>query len=674
MNDYCENIEGSLLWHFDSEQVLVQPWGDNSLRVRVVPNGDIIAHDYALLKPEEQSNAQIEVTADGAKITNGRMTATIENIDPLFTGRQKETGRLAFYKDGQKILEEIGFGGRLKLKARRFEPLAGSYKLTMTFRSDPKEHIYGMGQYQDGLFDLKGNSRELSQRNTQASVPFYYSSQNYGFLWNNPAVGEVHFDQTQTQWVAEETDQLDYWITGAEDPAGVLKQYTAVTGRVPEMPEHGYGLWQSRMRYYNQEQVVSVAEKYHQLGIPLDVMIIDFFHWPKQGDYRFDKRFFPDMPAMTKRLKELGVKLMVSVWPQVDTQSENFDDFRRDGLLVKNNAGIPIQMDFEGNVRFLDFTNPKTQKRLWEVIKKNYQDDGVELFWLDEAEPEYTVYDYKNYHYYLGNVEQIGNIYPFYYSKTFYDGMKSQGDSKIMNLVRCAWAGSQRFGALVWSGDVRSDFHAFKQQIVAGLQMGMAGLPWWTTDTGGFHGGDVRTDSFKELLIRWFQFSTFSPVLRLHGERLPFKDVSAPDGSYALHTGADDELWSFGEQVYGILSKFVQLREALRPYLHDVMAEAHQDGAPVMRPLFYEYPDDSQSWNIKDEYLLGSELLVCPVVEAKATSRKVYLPAGSNWQSLADGKEYEGGKEYQISSPLDTLPVFTQTDNYAQLAYLSQFL
>jgi alpha-D-xyloside xylohydrolase len=252
--------------------------------------------------------------------------------------------------------------------------------------------------------------------------------------------------------------------------------------------------------------------------------------------------------------------------------------------------------------------------------------------------------------------------------------MKSQGDSKIMNLVRCAWAGSQRFGALVWSGDVRSDFHAFKQQIVAGLQMGMAGLPWWTTDTGGFHGGDVRTDSFKELLIRWFQFSTFSPVLRLHGERLPFKDVSAPDGSYALHTGADDELWSFGEQVYGILSKFVQLREALRPYLHDVMAEAHQDGAPVMRPLFYEYPDDSQSWNIKDEYLLGSELLVCPVVEAKATSRKVYLPAGSNWQSLADGKEYEGGKEYQISSPLDTLPVFTQTDNYAQLAYLSQFL
>lgn len=674
LNEYCDKLEDTLVWHFDGEKIQIEPWGDNSLRVRVVPTGEIIDHNFALLKGKLCSDSTIKVFKDSASISNGRLTAKIVNIDPLFSGRQKEVGRISFYNDGTKILEEIGISGRLKLKARVFESVGSTYKLSMTFISQPNEHIFGMGQYQDGIYNLKGSSRELAQRNSQASVPFYYSSLNYGFLWNNPAIGNVHFDMTRTQWTAEETDQLDYWITAGDSPKSVLEQYTNVTGHVPEMPEYGLGLWQSRMRYYNQEQVVEVAEKYAKLGIPLDVLIIDFFHWPKQGDYRFDERFFPDPQKMTDKLKSLGVKLMVSLWPQVDYESENFDDLRRKGLLVKNNQGIPIQMDFQGNVRFLDFTNPQTRTYLWGLVKKNYQNKGVSLFWLDEAEPEYTAYDFRNYRYYIGDVLQIGNIYPFYYSKTFFDGMKSQGNDKIVNLVRCAWAGSQRFGALVWSGDVHSDFKSLKKQIVAGIQMGMAGIPWWTTDTGGFHGGNINSDSFRELLLRWFAFSTFSPVLRLHGERLPFQDVLASDGAKELHTGAPNELWSFGDATFKLLKKFVAIRESLRPYLHKIMEEAHTNGSPIMRPLFYGYYNDTHCWSIADEYLFGDKLLIAPVTDAGVRSRQVYLPAGTWWVSLNSGEKYTGGKIYTISAPIETIPVFTQLENENQFSHLKALL
>lgn len=670
MTNYCKEVDGKLQWTFDGEKLEIEPWGDNSLRVRAVPSGEIPNHSYALLKQKMKHKAVIDIGDHRATITNGILSASILYIDPKFSGRQKEVGQLTFYRDGKKILEEIGIGGRLKLKARNFKSLDGDYKLSMTFVSQPNEMLYGMGQYQDGLFDLKGSSRELAQRNTQASVPFYYSSLNYGFLWNNPAIGEVHFDKTRTQWTAEETDLLDYWITAGDSPKKILEQYSLVTGRVPQMPDYGMGLWQSRMRYYNQEQVIEVAEKYKELDIPVDVIIIDFFHWNKQGDYAFDPRFFPNPAKMTKILSDLGIKTMVSVWPQVDNQSKNFIEMRKRGLLVKNNQGIPIQMDFEGNVRFLDFTNPKAQKFLWQMLKKNYQDKGISMFWLDEAEPEYTVYDYRNYRYYKGNVMKVGNIYPMYYTKAVYDGYKSEGKDKIINLVRCAWAGSQRFGALVWSGDVRSDFISLQNQIVAGLQMGMSGIPWWTTDTGGFHGGDINSEDFRELLIRWFEFSTFSPVLRLHGERLPFEEVTAPDGSEVLHTGAPNELWSFGDKVLEILKKFVRLREDLRPYIKEVMNDAHNTGSPVMRMLFYEFPEDENTWGITDEYFFGKDLLVAPIVKKGSFARKVYLPKGCKWVLLNSGEYYKGGQSYEVEAPLGSIPIFTRVEKQNEFQFI----
>lgn len=309
-----------------------------------------------------------------------------------------------------------------------------------------------------------------------------------------------------------------------------------------------------------------MAREYKRRGLPIDVIVCDFFHWPYMGDFRFDEEFWPDPQGMCEELDAMGIKLMVSVWPQVDLRSENYQEMRREGLLIKPEAGMDISMGFGGYSNFFDSTNPRARKYVWQKCKENYFHKGVALFWLDEAEPEFGIYDYHHFRCYNGPYIQAGNVYPQLYSRTFYDGMMAEGKTDIVNLVRCAWSGSQRYGALVWSGDIPCNFEYLRIQVIAGLQMGLAGIPWWTTDIGGFHGGDPSDPNFRELLVRWFQYGTFCPVMRLHGDRKPMTQLQKKDGSSALMTGGENEAWSFGDENYPILKKYMEFREMMRPY------------------------------------------------------------------------------------------------------------
>ncbi|MBC2478344.1 TIM-barrel domain-containing protein, partial [Clostridium beijerinckii] len=437
--------------------------------------------------------------------------------------------------------------------------------------------------------DLKNCILELAQRNSQASVPFVLSNLGYGLLWNNPGIGKVTFGRNVTEWIANSTKQLDYWITAGDNPAEIEQAYAKATGTVPMMPDYAMGFWQCKLRYQTQEELLEVAREYKRRGLPISVIVIDFFHWPKQGEWKFDLEYWPDPDAMIKELKTMGIELMVSIWPTVDKTSENYNKMLEKGYLVRTDRGIRTTMDFLGDTVFYDPTNPDSRDFVWKIAKKNYYDKGIKIFWLDEAEPEYSVYDFDNYRYSLGPNVQIGNIYPQHYSKTFYEGMQAEGQENIVNLVRCAWSGSQRYGALVWSGDVHSSYEDFRKQIVAGLHMGIAGIPWWTTDIGGFVGGNPDDPKFRELLIRWFQWGAFCPVMRLHGDRASSTEVIKKDGSKALSTGGNNEVWSFGDEVYDISVKYMSLRETLRDYTRELMKEAHENGAPIMRPLFLEF-------------------------------------------------------------------------------------
>ena len=672
----CFHIEeGALIFKRRYETVRIEGWGEHGLRVRSTENHTFTQENWALSE---------NVPHTASVWTEDRMTrwnytqhiAVIENGD--IRAEMTEDGRIRFLnKNGKVLLKEhyrsMGhgndFGGYSDsvfnghYYARKYRTVGGdNYRITLQFDGCEEEKIYGMGQYQQTNLNLKGSMLELRQINTQATVPFYVSNQGYGFLMNNPAIGKVCFGENYTEWQFESTKQLDYWITAGDTPAQIEYRYSAVTGRAPMMPEYAMGFWQCKLRYQTQEELLSVARGYYERGIPLDIIVVDFFHWTKMGEWKFDPQFWPDPEGMVRELKEMGIRLVVSVWPTVDMKSENMPYMTDHDMLVRVNRGMNRQTECMNIAQFADMTNPDTREFVWDIIKKNYLDKGVSQFWLDVAEPEFNTPDHDIYRYYKGEALEVGNAYPSDYAKMFYDGMKAAGRDDVVSLVRCAWAGSQKYGALAWSGDVQSTFLTFRRQVVAGLNMGMAGIPWWNADIGGFFNGDVRDPYFHELLMRWFAFGAFSPVMRLHGDRNPHDKpiLISSGGKECAPTGADNEVWSFGPEVEKVLRKFIDLRYRMRPYIADCMQEAHEAGAPVMRPLFYHFPDDKKCWDVADAYLFGSDVLVAPIFEEGAKARTLYLPKGTAWVDANSGDRYEGGQTVTVPAPVDVLPLFVR--------------
>lgn len=650
--------EGKLIFHYDAEEVWIEPWGPDALRVRATKEDTMPEENWAL-RDMAAVDSDIAYTDQGARIVNGKIRAEITKLGKI----------MIYHSDGRLLLEEYwrnrrdildGKCSAIEVEAREFKPIVGGdYHLTMRFESvDAEEKIYGMGQYQQPYLNVKGTDLELAHRNSQASVPFAISSLGYGFLWNNPGVGRAVFGKNIMSFEAYSTKTLDYWVVAGDTPAQIEEAYASATGTVPMMPEYGLGFWQCKLRYQTQEELLEVAREYRRRNLPIDLIVIDFFHWPKQGEWKFDPVYWPDPDAMVRELKEMGIELMVSIWPTVDKTCENYEEMLEKGYLIRTERGYRAGMDFQGITVHFDATNPGAREYVWNKAKQNYYDKGIRVFWLDEAEPEYTVYDFDNYRYHRGTNLRIGNSYPVEYARTFYEGMEKEGQQNIVNLLRCAWAGSQKYGALVWSGDIASSFESMRNQLCAGLNMGMAGIPWWTTDIGGFHGGNPDDPAFRELFARWFAWGAFCPVMRLHGDREPRQPQYGTTGGASCCSGAANEVWSYGEEVYEICKKYLEIREKMRPYTRRIMQEAHEKGTPVMRPLFYMYPDDPRCWEIEDAYFYGSDVLVVPILYAGQSSRSVYLPKGETWVAYESGEEYEGGQNVEADAPLDTIPVF----------------
>lgn len=341
-----KNEQERLYYVNDGETVCVEPWGENALRVRASRNRIFTEQDWALEEPAEH-HGTVEIfeddSADGmayanmymgkdssyGTIRNGKIRAVI-NADGVLSF-EKEDGTVLLKENWRRLQDEIS--APLNIFGREYRPGDGeNYETTVRFLANDQEKIFGMGQYQQHQMNMKGCMLELAQRNSQVSVPFYISSLGYGFLWNNPAVGSVTFAMNGTEWKAKSTKQIDYLVIAGDTPAEIEENYMSLTGKPPMMPEYGLGFWQCKLRYRTQEELLAVAEKYHELGIPVDVIIADFFHWTQEGDFRFDPKYWPDVPGMCRRLEELGMKLMVSVWPTVDYRSENFREMKEKGI------------------------------------------------------------------------------------------------------------------------------------------------------------------------------------------------------------------------------------------------------------------------------------------------------------------------------------------------------
>ncbi|MDR1559329.1 MAG: family 31 glucosidase [Clostridiales bacterium] len=658
-----------LIRRYDEEILCIEPWGENSFRVRASHQADILPNeDFALLSEKKETYAQITINGDRAAIVNGKIRCEMLPSGKLRFYNQKDELLLEEFDRNRFRAIDEGFNSALEICPRTFTPILGTdnYKLCVRFEA-AEQKLFGMGQYQQPDLELSGCIIELAQRNSQASVPFLLSSLGYGFLWNNPAIGHVTFGKNLTEWHAESTKQMDYWITAGDTPAEIEETYADTVGKVPMMPDFGTGFWQCKLRYQTQDELMNIAREYKRRELSISVIVIDYFHWPHQGDWCFDPEYWPDPVAMVKELKEMGIELMISVWPTVQEDSVNYEEMRELGYLTRSENGK--RMNHLGHTCFVDMTNPEARNYVWNKLKENYYRCGIKVFWLDEAEPEYTFYEYSQYRYQRGADLEIGNMYPRSYAQMAFDGMEAEGQKNILNLLRCAWAGSQRYGALVWSGDIDSSFRSLRSQFAAGLNMGIAGIPWWTTDIGGFHGGHIDDPAFKECLIRWFQFGAFCPVFRLHGDREPHQKPLGLTGGGYTPSGADNEVWTYGEEAYEIFKKYMLLREKMRPYITKTMVQAHEKGTPVMRTVFYNFPNDKKAWEICDQFCLGDDILVAPILYEDQRSRQVYLPEGCAWRDLNSGKTYDGGQIVYCEAPMKNIPVFIRNGCLPEVSF-----
>jgi alpha-D-xyloside xylohydrolase len=651
-----------LVWQCEQETVMIQPWGLDGVRVQATLLSQFQDLPHALtLEPQPSHASKTEINANEATLKNGKILV-----------KMSKDGRLCFHQSesGEQLLAEPPAHFTLPPARRWRANGGGAYRLDVSFLPVEGEGFYGMGQHQHGRLDNKGCVIELEQRNTEVCIPFLVSNRGYGFLWNNPALGRAELGYNRTRWVADSTRQMDYYLVVGGDPAELLQRYAEVTGLAPLLPGWAAGFWQCKLRYKTQHELLEVAREYRRRGLPLSVIVIDFFHWTMQGEWKFDPQCWPDPAAMVKELDELGVKLMVSIWPTVNYYSENFKKMHALGYLVRSEQGSQVQKfmhdTYPGRsapLTFYDATHPEARQFVWEQVRENYYNYGIKVWWLDADEPEIQPFDHELLHYHLGPALEVGCIYPLLHQQGFYEGMRAEGEEEIVTLSRSAWAGSQRYGAAVWSGDIASTFEVLRAQVTAGLNIAMSGIPWWTTDIGGFSDGDIQSPYFRELIVRWFQYGLFCPLFRLHGFRKDSGEPAVDD------TGAPNEIWSFGDKAYGILKDLLFLRERLKPYILAQMKTAHLKGIPPMRPLFVDFPGDGTAWNLSDEFMLGPDLLVAPVLYQGALSREVYLPAHADWVDAWDGTTRGGGQWVEVNAPLDRVPAFWRKGSSATFLF-----
>eukprot|EP00118_Oscarella_pearsei_P028917 m.3257 g.3257 ORF g.3257 m.3257 type:complete len:665 (+) comp9197_c0_seq1:1041-3035(+) len=632
----------------DSNQTMrIDPWGRDSLRIRILVNGTQIRDDLpgALTTAPTSSRQDVEISQKQVK--NGNIQATVS-----------DNGLITFTRlDDNKVI--------LKESARKLpnSTSAGNPPVTSeSFASSSSEMIFGFGEHQKvGVLNYKGQSFNMEEcieyghsHGGEICLPFIMgatdASVQYGLFWNMPNYGDVAFMNDAVTWSAHEAIQIDYFVTtrsssgNASTAAGdVLSNYVDAVGHSPMLPWYASGYWHSKNRYSSQNDLLAAAREFRARNIPIQVIVIDYLHWVHMGDWSFDPKAWPDVDGMMRDLYDLDIRVMVSVWPFTTNGSSSFDAMQSKNYVVDNGTtgqGIPWP---DGTCRgfcyLYDPTQDAARQYVWSRIKSGYYDHGIKIFWLDAAEPENIGGTPSMAHFNTASFEQAGMMFPYYHSKMIHEGMMSEGEVDSLILTRSAWAGMQRWGAAVWSGDTHSDFDTLRRSIAAGLNIQLSGIAWWTTDIGGYGGGNPNDAQFRELVVRWFQYGAFCPLFRQHGAR-------------------STEIWLYGNDSYDAILDTMHLRESMRPYIMEQMALVNQTGTPVNRPLWFNYPNDPNTWNINTEFMFGPDYLVAPVFTYQATNWTVYLPSGESWKHFFTGTVHKGGVNVTVPTPLNQFPLF----------------
>lgn len=541
------------------------------------------------------------------------------------------------------------------------------------------EAIYGLGQQEKGCASLRGQHLYLQQANRKIAIPMFVSTNGYGILTDTYAPMIFHDDPKGAYLYLEADQELDqYFIAG--DMNTVIKGYRLLTGKAALLPKWAFGYVQSQERYESQEEILKTVETSRKLGLGMDCIVLDWLSWGENqwGQKSYDEKRFPDPKAMIDQLHKEHVHFMISIWPNMGQETENYREFAERKLLL---PGCGIYDALKKEARDLYF----------EQLKRTHFSYGTDAWWCDSSEPFTPEWGHgirpeegQNWQEYL---KEAGLRLPYEYSNSFAlyhaqgiwenqrEAMKEAQEKRVCNLTRSAYTGQQRYGTVMWSGDTAASWETLKDQIAIGLHFSASGLPFWTMDIGAFFvkpgsiwywNGEYAeaTDSkaYCELYTRWYQFAAFLPMFRAHG------------------TDCRREMWHFKDEFYEALRKANRLRYQLMPYIYSEAGKVWQNDQSLIRWLAFDFTEDKNTWELTDQFMFGESLMVCPVTgpmyyEPDGTprndtdaSRMVYFPAGCDWYDFYTGEKYAGGSTHKIAAPLDTIPVFAREGSMIPLA------
>lgn len=596
--------------------------------------------------------------------------------DPAKMCVQEENGFLSFRLgnvrvsyDGSDGACTISWNGRtLKILAYRLKPKTIGRKAcmegTVCLSAAEGESFFGLGQHQTHFVDFAGKQVGVfhdykAKGGETIGIPFLLSSRKYGVIFNSQ--GQIHAElgmkgrTTACYDCARDVGLVFFLGPEFED---IYTDYRQVTGITPMPLKASLGYIQSKQRYGSEQEVLGVAEEYRKRHYPLDMMVVDWFHWKVLGDLSLDRTYWPNPKAMNRRLSALHIDSMISIWPRFMRESTHFPYLEEQGWLVKDEDGqVVYGTEEDRRGALIDTTDPDCRRWLAETVFDSYGDDGFTAWWTDENEPDLWPYRYR---FAEGMGYEIFNLYPYRHSQAIWEGHRKRYSHRCCILSRSAYLGSQKFGTQFWSSDIYPTWDVLQRQIPTAINFCASGMGYWSSDIGGWQtlsslgdeetsallmktegtGKAVSESEYPELYVRWFEFSVFCPVLRAHGSR------------------ETNEIWSFGPDAERILAKYLRLRYALMPYIYSQAYRMHATGYPLLRGLFLDFDDDPIARTISDEYMFGPSLLVAPVTVPSSVSRRVYLPAGTCWYDFWTNERYEGGQWTDVAAPIDTIPVF----------------
>jgi alpha-D-xyloside xylohydrolase len=557
-------------------------------------------------------------------------------------------------------------------------PNENANHIRQSFEWADDEALYGLGQHQEGIYDWRGKYVELFQSNRRAIVPFLLSSRGYGILWDNYSYTKFNDNRYGSHLWSEAGDAVNYYFVYGPTSDAVIANYRDLTGHAPLFPKWAYGYFQSKERYRTQQELLDVAKEFRARRIPMDCIVQDWRYWNDGhwGQKSFNSERFPDPQAMMKSLHaDYNTHLMISIWPKMSFRSPNYAEMNaREGFLYPG-----------GNSPFYDAFNPEARALYWKQANEGLFSKGIDAWWCDATEPELDDWDLNSDAYktkmkpLIGSGARYMNAYSLMHSKGMYENQRLTTESKrVVNLTRSAFAGQQKYATITWSGDINATWEVFRNQIPAGLNFCMSGLPYWTTDIGGFfvqsadvgslgrgmwfreggYDGGIDDDNYKELYVRWFQYGAFCPIFRSHGT-----DISR-------------EIWQFGEPgewAYDALLKFDNLRYRLMPYIYSNAWKVTSEGYTLMRGLAMDFGNDTHVFDIGDQFMFGPAIMVNPVIRPIDRYRDVYLPAGADWYNFWNGKKYTGGQTFPVSAPIDEIPLFVRAGSILPMGPAIQY-